>query len=70
MAGMSGPELSRRIESEGGPMPTVFMSGHNEDDMFRRGELPRHHRFMPKPFSPNEFLEVARELIAMAPGKR
>ena len=51
-------------------MPTVFMSGHNEDDMFRRGELPRHHRFMPKPFSPNEFLEVARELIAMAPGKR
>jgi signal transduction histidine kinase len=70
MAGMTGPELSRRIESEIGPMPTVFMSGHNEDDMFRRGELPPHHRFMPKPFSPNEFLEVAHELIASAPRKR
>ena len=70
MAGVTGPELSRRIESVRGAMPTVFMSGHNEDDMFRRGELPKHHRFMPKPFSPNEFLEVAHELISGSPRAR
>ena len=63
MSGMSGPELSRCIEKIHGAVPTIFMSGHTEDEMFRAGGMAAHQRFMSKPFAPSELLTMARDLL-------
>ena len=69
MAGMMGPELASRIEAACGRLPTIFMSGHTEDEFIRSGTLGAHQRYMPKPFSPSELLLRVRELLD-APGAR
>jgi CheY-like chemotaxis protein len=63
MAGMMGPELAARIEAVRGPVPTIFMSGHTEDEFIRSGVLGKHQRYMPKPFTPAELLVAVRTLI-------
>ncbi len=63
MANMTGPELVQKIEAACGPVPTVFMSGHTEDEFIRSGALRSHQRFMPKPFVPSELLVQVRQLI-------
>ena len=63
MANMTGPELVQKIESASGAVPTVFMSGHTEDEFIRSGALRNHQRFMPKPFVPSELLVQVRQLI-------
>ncbi|MFZ4750722.1 MAG: ATP-binding protein, partial [Phycisphaerales bacterium] len=63
MAGMTGPELAARIETSCGAVPTIFMSGHTEDELIRSGALRPHQRYMPKPFSPAELLAKVRELV-------
>lgn len=63
MAGMMGTELASRIEAICGPLPTIFMSGHTEDELIRSGVLAKHQRFMPKPFTPSELLAEVRRLI-------
>ncbi len=63
MAGMTGPELAARIESACGAVPTIFMSGHTEDEFIRSGALRAHQRYMPKPFTPSELLAKVRELV-------
>ncbi len=70
MAGMSGPELSHRIEAAHGAVPTIFMSGHTEDEMFRAGGMAAHQRFMSKPFAPSELLTMARDLLDASRIKR
>jgi len=63
MAGMSGPEFAARVEVECGPVPTIFMSGHTEDEAIRSGAFKPHQRFMQKPFAPSELLVRLRELL-------
>ena len=63
MAGMSGPEFAARVEAECGPVPTVFMSGHTEDEAIRSGAFKPHQRFMQKPFAPAELLVRLRGLL-------
>ena len=63
MAGMTGPELVEKIEQVRGAIPTIFMSGHTEDEFIRSGTLGDHQRFMQKPFSPAELLSEVRALL-------
>ena len=63
MGTMTGSELVSRIEAICGEVPTVFMSGHTEDEFIRSSALRPHQRFMPKPFSPSDLLAKVRELI-------
>lgn len=65
MAEMSGPELVARIEAQRGPTPTIFMSGHTDIASLRQGMLPRHHRFVTKPFAPTDLLTLVREVVAV-----
>ncbi|MFM7260839.1 MAG: ATP-binding protein [bacterium] len=67
MPGRSGPELAAELEHEGKRLPTIFMSGHNEDVRLASGALATHQRFMPKPFPPMELLAVIRELLTRFP---
>jgi signal transduction histidine kinase len=64
MPHMTGTELVRVIEAERGPMPTVFISGHTTDSMFRSGELPPRFRFLRKPFPPFQLIKEVRSLLA------
>jgi CheY-like chemotaxis protein/two-component sensor histidine kinase len=63
MANLSGPELAERIEAGVGPVPTVFMSGHTEDEFIRKGAIRGHQRFLSKPFAPQELLQRLREVL-------
>lgn len=71
MAGQTGPELAARIEMVRGRIPTVFISGHTEDEMIRSGALRDDQRYLSKPFSPPDLLVKVRELLdASQPGSR
>ncbi|MFM7052234.1 MAG: ATP-binding protein [Planctomycetota bacterium] len=70
MPGMLGPQLARKVEEACGAMPTLFMSGHTEDESLRKGALLQHQRFMPKPFAPGDLLDAVRELLAANRGMR
>ena len=63
MPTMSGPELVRRAEGMRGDIPTVFVSGHTLDPMFRGGKLPPHYRFLRKPFPPLDLLKEVRAVL-------
>jgi signal transduction histidine kinase len=63
MAGMTGPEFAVKLEELRGRVPTIFMSGHTEDEFIRSGSLGTHQRYMPKPFSPADLLAKVRELL-------
>ena len=67
MAGCTGIELAARIEAQGGRIPTIFISGHTQDDAIRSGALRADQRFIPKPFAPAELLAKVRELIDAQP---
>jgi signal transduction histidine kinase/CheY-like chemotaxis protein len=71
MAGHTGPELASRVESVRGKIPTVFISGHTEDEMIRSGALREDQRYLSKPFSPPDLLVKVRELLdAVQPATR
>lgn len=63
MSQMTGPELMQRITALRGPIATVFMSGHTDDETVTSGRLRREQRFMSKPFAPTALLSLVRELI-------
>ncbi len=70
MAQMTGPELMQRITALRGPIATVFMSGHTDDETVTRGRLSREQRFMSKPFAPAALLSLVRELLDSTRGLR
>ncbi|MFM7298199.1 MAG: ATP-binding protein, partial [Planctomycetota bacterium] len=63
MPGLSGPELSERVDARHGALPTLFISGHTDNARLRRGELPPHQRFLAKPFTPADLARTLRELL-------
>ena len=64
MPGLSGPELSERVDALHGVLPTLFISGHTDNARLRRGDLPPHQRFLQKPFAPADLSRALRELLA------
>lgn len=64
MTGLSGVQLAGAIEARLGKVPTILMSGHNEDAGLKVESLPRHQRFLTKPFSSEHLLATLRELIS------
>jgi two-component system cell cycle sensor histidine kinase/response regulator CckA len=63
MTGLSGVQLAAMLDARVGAVPTILMSGHNEDAGLRVGELPRHQRFLTKPFGSDELLGALRALL-------
>ncbi len=64
MPGLSGPELSERVDALHGVLPTLFISGHTDNARLRRGDLPPHQRFLQKPFAPADLSRALRELLS------
>jgi FixJ family two-component response regulator len=65
LPGMSGPELADYLE-EMGVARTMLMSGYPERELLRQlgYELPKHRRFVTKPFTTEILLRSVREALA------
>ncbi len=62
MPGMGGIELTRRLTAERPGLPVVFISGHSGIDLEGMLDTPE-RRFLAKPFSPRELVDVLDELV-------
>jgi len=52
MPGMNGRELAQAVLKRHAGTAILYMSGYTEDEVIRRGELPRGEQFISKPFTP------------------
>jgi PAS domain S-box-containing protein len=64
MPGMSGKELSERLEELRPNLKVLFTSGYTADVISNRGVLDRGVTFLHKPFSPEELAAKVREVLA------
>lgn len=62
MPGLSGAQLVAELAALGIVRPTVFVSGHHDEEDLRAGELPPNQRFLAKPFSADELVGAIRSL--------
>jgi signal transduction histidine kinase/ActR/RegA family two-component response regulator len=67
MPGLSGLELARRLGPARPGMKVLFMSGHTDDAITRRGVLSPEASFLHKPFTPEELAGKVREVLDRAP---
>ncbi len=63
MPNASGPDLARALLRQRPDMKVLYISGHSESAIERRGVKSRHAAFLPKPFSPAALAAKAREVL-------
>jgi two-component system cell cycle sensor histidine kinase/response regulator CckA len=64
MPGLSGVQMVAELATRGIVRPTVFVSGHHDEEDLRAGELPPNQRFLAKPFSADELVGAIRSLLS------
>ncbi len=64
MPGINGRELVERLAEGGVRPPVIYMSGYTRDEVVRRGVARATHRFMEKPFMPEDVLRVVAEALS------
>jgi len=70
MPGGSGRELGERIASEFQGVRVLYMSGYTDDEVLRRGLLPRGVTFLQKPFGAKALVEAVRALLGQGTDAR
>ncbi|HYF38128.1 MAG TPA: ATP-binding protein, partial [Gemmatimonadales bacterium] len=63
MPGLRGRELAERLQQLRPGVPVLFVSGHADDEMARRGLLDPGRPFLQKPFEPEALAVKIRELL-------
>lgn len=66
MPGIAGRDLARRVMARFPAIKVVYMSGYTDDEFVRRGELPRDHLFLQKPFTGVDLLNTVGRALAIA----
>jgi two-component system cell cycle sensor histidine kinase/response regulator CckA len=69
MPGMAGSELSQLLEAQRPGLRVLYMSGHTEDEIVRRGIDRENVEFLQKPFSPLDLSARVARLLA-GPGNK
>lgn len=69
MPGMAGSELSQLLEARRPGLLVLYMSGHTEDEIVRRGINRENVEFLQKPFPPRELSRRVADLLA-SPGNK
>ncbi|MEJ2184920.1 MAG: GAF domain-containing protein [Gemmatimonadota bacterium] len=64
MPGMAGSELSQVLEAQRPGLRVLYMSGHTEDEIVRRGIDRENVEFLQKPFSPRDLSTRVARLLA------
>ena len=68
MGGISGRELSERLQAKRPGIRVLFMSGYTEDAIIRHGVYTAQAAFIGKPFSPAALTAKVRDVLdAVAP---
>jgi len=63
MPEMGGRELAERLASARPSSKILFVSGYTDDVVIRQGILDKGRPFLQKPFTPQELLTKAREVL-------
>ncbi len=63
MPGMSGRDLSKRLQSLQPEVKVIYMSGYTDDAIARHGILDQRVNFIQKPFSPESLARKVREVL-------
>jgi len=63
MPGQSGPEVVAALAQERGGLKVLFVSGHAEEAIARRGVLDPGRNLLPKPFTPEDLLARVRRTL-------
>jgi two-component system, cell cycle sensor histidine kinase and response regulator CckA len=63
MPELSGVDLAERLLELQPETPVIFMSGYAENEAIRRGMVDDRHRFIGKPFTPAELLDLVAEVL-------
>ena len=66
MPGIAGRDLAMRVTDSFPAIKVVYMSGYTDDEFVRRGELPREHLFLQKPFTGVDLLNTVGRALAIA----
>jgi two-component system cell cycle sensor histidine kinase/response regulator CckA len=67
MGDMSGTAIADAARASGRTVPVLFISGHSEDTLVRRGALPGGGApYLQKPFTLEEFGATVRDLLGGA----
>jgi PAS domain S-box-containing protein len=67
MPNMSGQELAERLTAVRTDIRVLFISGHSDDTLARRGLVNGRVAFLPKPFTPDTLVHTVRHVLD-APG--
>jgi two-component system, cell cycle sensor histidine kinase and response regulator CckA len=67
MPGISGRELAKTLHDLWPDLKIIFMSGFTDDDTLRKGLESAQARFLGKPFTPSQLLEMVREALQAHP---
>jgi two-component system, cell cycle sensor histidine kinase and response regulator CckA len=59
----SGPELAKQLLQSHPGLKVLFMSGHTERAISKRGVRRKETAFLPKPFSPAELIAKVRDVL-------
>jgi PAS domain S-box-containing protein len=68
MPNLGGWELAHRIRERWPAIPVLFMSGHTNEEIMRRGLLGSDEPFIQTPFSPAAFTVAVADLLARRNG--
>jgi PAS domain S-box-containing protein len=63
MPGMSGKEVSEKLQAERPAMQTLYMSGYTQNIIMQKGILTSDIHYIQKPFTPKALARVVRETI-------
>ncbi len=63
MPGLSGPEMFAALSVIRPGLHVLYVSGYNDEDIFRRGTMPPGVAFLQKPFTVDALLERVGDLI-------
>lgn len=63
MKGLNGRELADRIRERSPHLPVIFMSGHTDDSVLRRGVLNDELTFLQKPFTSSQLLQRIHQVF-------
>ena len=63
LPGMSGEDLFRELKNQGSDIPTIFITGHGDEDLEENVMNAGAHGYLEKPFDDQELINLIKTAI-------